>query len=121
MSKRNEKAIPQDILANINAIPDFTKGMNWDQFSKDLKTQYAVDRSFEIIGEATRQLPEDFMQEHTHIEWNKMIAFRNLLIHEYVNVEREIEWNIIQNTLPALKQKIEGLYQQLFNTVLKCQ
>ncbi len=87
--------------------------MDWQQFSTDLKTQYAVDRSFEIIGEATRQLPDDFMQKQDHIEWNKMIAFRNLLIHEYFRVEREIEWNIIQHTLPELKEKIEQLSWQI--------
>ena len=113
MSKRSEKAILQDILENINAILEFTEGMNWEQFIDDLKTQYAVDRSFEIIGEATRQLQEELIQKHNQIEWNKMIAFRNLLIHEYFRVERAIEWNIIQHTLPELREKIETLKHQL--------
>ncbi len=113
MSKRSEKAILHDIIENINAILLFTEGMDWEQFSEDLKTQYAVDRSFEIIGEATRQLPQEFMQRHDQIEWNKMIAFRNLLIHEYFRVERAIEWNIIQHTLPDLKEKLEFVSNQL--------
>ncbi|MEX0967661.1 MAG: HepT-like ribonuclease domain-containing protein [Bacteroidia bacterium] len=79
MSKRSEKAILQDIIMNIQAILDFTRGMEWDQFSTDLKTQYAVDCSFEIIGEATRQLPESFLHSHPEIEWQKMIAFRKLI------------------------------------------
>ncbi|MEX0811327.1 MAG: DUF86 domain-containing protein [Chitinophagales bacterium] len=113
MSKRSEKAILYDILINITAVLDFTKGMDWQQFIEDLKTQYAVDRCFEIVGEATRQLPEKFIQKHPEIEWNKMIAFRNLLIHEYFRVERKIEWNIIQNILPELKTKLEKLKNQL--------
>ncbi len=81
MSKRSDHAILQDILMNIVAILDFTKDIKWEGFIIDLKTQYGVDRSFEIIGEATRQLSEKFIRENPDIEWHKMIAFRNLLIH----------------------------------------
>jgi uncharacterized protein with HEPN domain len=87
--------------------------MDFDEFMEDLKTQYAVDRCFEIIGEATRQLPEQFYLDHPEIEWQKMIAFRNILIHEYFRVERKIQWNIIRNILPVLKPKLENLLNSL--------
>ena len=113
MSKRSEKTIIYDILLNLNSILEFTDEMDFDKFMQDLKTQYAVDRSFEIIGEATRQLPEQFILDHPGIEWQKMIAFRNILIHEYFRVERRIQWNIIQNILPMLKPKLENLLKDL--------
>jgi len=113
MSKRSEKTIIFDILLNLNSILEFTDAMDFDKFMKDLKTQYAVDRSFEIIGEATRQLPEQFILDHPEIEWQKMIAFRNILIHEYFRVERKIQWNIIQNILPTLKPKLENLLKDI--------
>ena len=109
MSKRSEKLIVTDVASNIKSILEFTEGMNYETFSADLKTQYAVDRCFEIIGEATRQLPESFLNDHTEIEWQKMIAFRNILIHEYFRVERKIQWNIIKNILPSLRSRLDSL------------
>ncbi|MBL7786761.1 MAG: DUF86 domain-containing protein [Chitinophagales bacterium] len=109
MSKRDEKLIVQDIVHNMELILVFTSDMDYTMFEADNKTSYAVDRCFEIVGEATRQLPEAFMLQHTHIEWQKMVAFRNVLIHEYFRVERQIEWNIIKNHLPQLLLKLKKL------------
>jgi uncharacterized protein with HEPN domain len=109
MSERNISAILQDILINIEAVLSFTQDLDKADFFSDLKTQYAADRCFEIIGEATRKLPDEFFAAHSEVEWHKMIAFRNILIHEYFRVEREIQWNIIQNVLPSLKIKIEEI------------
>jgi len=102
-----------DIIDNIQSVFDFTSGMDLKAFAADIKTVYAVDRCFEIIGEATRQLPEEFILQYDDIDWHKMIAFRNVLIHEYFRIERGIEWNIIQNTLPSLKEKIENLLDKI--------
>ncbi len=109
MSKRNEKVILLDIILNIRHVLDFTSHIDFATFETDIKTNYAVDRCFEIIGEATRQLPDEFMIQHQNIEWQKMIAFRNVLIHEYFRVERQIQWNIIKQNLPQLLEKLQNL------------
>ncbi len=109
MSDRVPKLILIDLLDAISNIMEFTDGMDFNAFDKDKKTVAAVERYFEIIGEASRQLPESFILDHTDIEWHKMISFRNVLIGEYFRIERQIEWNIIKNTLPRLKQKLEML------------
>jgi uncharacterized protein with HEPN domain len=113
MSKRSEKSIIADVVSNIKSILDFTNEMSYEMFTDDLKTQYAVDRCFEIIGEATRQLPDNFLINHPEIEWQKMIAFRNILIHEYFRVERKIQWNIIKNILPSLRSRLDSLLASL--------
>jgi uncharacterized protein with HEPN domain len=109
MSKREPDVILKDITDNMDSILDFVGNITFEEFCNDLKTQYAVDRCFEIIGEASKQLPEEFTKQHLEIEWHKMMAFRNLLIHEYFKVERKIEWNIIKNILPDLLVKIKAL------------
>ena len=109
MPKREISVILKDIIDNMDSIEDFVGTITFDEFIKDLKTQYAVDRCFEIIGEATKQLPENFILENPEIEWHKMMAFRNILIHEYFRVERKIEWNIIKNILPDLLLKLKLL------------
>jgi len=109
MPERDEKVIISDILQQIQFILEITKGISKDEFFTNQLIAYAADRAFEIIGEATKQLPQSFLQLHQNIEWNKMISFRNLLIHEYFRVERNIQWNIIQNILPDLKIKLEKI------------
>ena len=64
---------------------------------------YAVIRCLEIIGEAVRQLPEDFKQKYSYIEWRKIVDLRNILIHEYFGIEPEIIWDIVKNKIPTLK------------------
>ena len=110
MSERIPKLILIDILDAISNILEFTEEMNFEMFENDKKTVAAVERYFEIIGEATRQLPDSFMIKHSQVEWHKMIAFRNVLIHEYFRVEKRIEWNIIKNTLPHLKREIASIH-----------
>ena len=88
---------------------NFTKGYSFNAFNTDIKTQYAADRCFEIIGEAARNISEEFVLENPGIEWHKLIAFRNVLIHEYFRVDRNIQWNIITNTLPGLLTRLEEI------------
>ncbi len=95
MPKRDEKVILEDILDNIKFLLQITSGLTKEEFFANRIISFATDRGFEIIGEAVRQLPDQFIQLHDEVEWNKMISFRNLLIHEYFRVERSIQWNII--------------------------
>jgi uncharacterized protein with HEPN domain len=70
---------------------------------------YAVIRCLEIIGGAVRQLPEDFKQKYSNIEWRKIVDLRNILIHEYFGIEPEIIWDIVKNKIPPLKAFIRML------------
>jgi len=70
---------------------------------------YAVIRCLEIIGEAVRQLPEDFKQKYSNIEWRKIVDLQNVLIREYFGIEPEIIWDIVKNKIPALKAFIKML------------
>lgn len=70
-------------------------------------------RSLEIIGEATKKLPQDFKSEHSHVEWKKMAGTRDVLIHDYFGVDWEIVWNVITTKLPQLKEDIENILKEL--------
>lgn len=109
MPKRFDTILLSDIIFNLEILLQFTQGHTFQSFSADIKTQYAVDRCFEIIGEASRNLSEEFILQNDKIEWHKLIAFRNVLIHEYFRVDRSIQWNIIQNTLPNLVIEIKTI------------
>ena len=64
--------------------------------------QNAVVRELEIIGEATRSLPEEFRREHPDIEWGDIIAMRNRLVHAYFDVDLNVLWEVVHNDLPVL-------------------
>jgi len=68
MSERDPLLLIEDIKASIRNILDFTKGMTYDLYESDIKTKHAVERNFEIIGEAVSRLSEQFKTAHPHIE-----------------------------------------------------
>ncbi len=73
----------------------------------------AVVRNVEIIGEAANNLTRDFRSKSQNIEWRKIIATRNRIIHGYATVDLEIIWNITQNDLDDLKTEIEKILDEL--------
>ena len=91
-----------DILEAIDRIKEYTKNLTEEDFSADQKTQDAVIRNLEIIGEAARNLPDEIKNSNSEIEWYKIIALRNVLIHEYFGVNVKILWDVIENKLDEL-------------------
>jgi uncharacterized protein with HEPN domain len=82
MSKRFDATLLSDIAFNLEMVLQFSQEHSFQSFTADIKTQYAIDRCFEKIGEAARNLSEEFVLSHDNIEWHKLVAFRNVLIHE---------------------------------------
>uniref|UniRef100_A0A7C6EBF6 DUF86 domain-containing protein n=1 Tax=candidate division WOR-3 bacterium TaxID=2052148 RepID=A0A7C6EBF6_UNCW3 len=105
----------EDILESIKKIRNYTKGMSFAEFAKDEKTIDAVVRNFEIMGEASKQLPQEIKNKHSEIEWKAMIDFRNVIIHEYFGIDLKIMWDIIKNELPPLARKLKRLRQVFKN------
>ncbi len=109
MSKRAYTLFLQDILASILKIDEFIEGLNFNEFSTDEKTREAVVRKLEIIGEAARNLPNEFRDKYPQIPWEKMISMRNKMLHEYFGVDEEILWQTITEDLPLLKKQLQNL------------
>lgn len=87
----------------------FTTNMSLVDFREDEKTQYAVIRCLEIIGEAAKRLPEEFRQSHSDIPWKSMAGMRDRLIHGYDVVDSEIIWITVRDTIPDILRKIAQL------------
>jgi uncharacterized protein with HEPN domain len=84
---------------------------SFEEFMSNRMLQDAVVRQLEIIGEATRNLSDDFRGRNRSIPWSQIIGMRNRIAHDYLNVDMEIVWDIISQDLPVLKGKIAELIE----------
>jgi len=109
MSERVTPLLLDDIQSAINIILEFTKGMTLEMYESDIKTRFAVERNFEIIGEAAARISEDFKMNHPQIEWRILKDFRNFIIHEYFGIDNEIIWDTIQIRLPEVLLSFQNL------------
>jgi len=107
--ERDYKAFVSHILDSILLIEKYTEGITFEEFEKDQKTIDAVIRNFEIIGEASNKLSEEFRGKHPEVPWKSIIGLRNVLIHDYLGVDIMAVWGNIKKELPLLKKQIKAV------------
>lgn len=90
-------------------ILEHIEGFDLASFKRDIKTMDAVVRRFQIIGEATRRMSEDFRAAHPQIPWEDMRGMRNVVIHQYDEVDEAVVWKTATEDIPALIPLIAGL------------
>lgn len=99
------------ILDAVQRVLDYTHDGR-DQFMADTKTQDAVIRNIEIIGEATKQLSTDLRTAHPDIPWKQIAGMRDTLIHRYFGVKLDLVWQVVEKDLPAFKTRVEEILKQ---------
>lgn len=102
MSDRDYKLLLSDIIESITKIKNYTSGYTFEDFLNDSKTCDAVIRNFEIIGEAANRLPEELKEKYYNINWFRIRGFRNRIVHDYMGVDLNIVWLIINNDIDNL-------------------
>lgn len=115
MKKREVEDFLQDILDSINAIEEFIKGYSYGDFANEQKTNYAVIRAIEIIGEATKNIPKSFRSKYTEVPWVEMAGMRDKLIHNYFGVDMEVLWLTATENVPLLKVLISRVIVDMEN------
>lgn len=106
----------QHIIECIKNIEIDTKNYDAEKFIRIRRTQDAVLRNLEIMGEAVKNLPDDLKREHPEVSWKKVARFRDILIHFYFGVDLNIVWNVVREDLPELKKNIEKILKEIQNT-----
>lgn len=109
MSERNTDILLSEIFNSIEKILSYTSGMSFEDYEADGKTRDAVERNFEIIGEAASRIHNEYKILHDEVEWRIIKDFRNHIIHNYAGIDNVIVWDIIQNRLTELKAKINAM------------
>jgi uncharacterized protein with HEPN domain len=109
MSKRRDPDYLNDIREAIDRILTYTAGLTYQQFMEDIKTQDAVVRNLEIIGEATKNLSMSVRKSHSQIPWKDLTGIRDKMIHHYFGINYEIVWTIAKEELAGLLPQIERI------------
>ncbi len=98
-----------DMLDAAQAIGQFTGGVTVDEYERNLMIRSAVERQLEILGEAARRVSEAFKKTHPEIPWRQIVGLRNILAHEYGDINQQRIWLIISDSIPALIGGLRGL------------
>lgn len=102
-----------DIQTAMLRIEEYIQGLSYSSFVKDYKTVDAVIRNFEVIGEASKNLPDSIKERYPEIPWSEMYLLRNKVSHEYFGIDYEIIWDIAFNYLPSNKLYIDSVIDKV--------
>ena len=102
MKNRELRDYINDLTEACDDILSFTKGMSYSDFASDKKTINAVIRSLEVIGEATKNLPESFRSNYPDVPWKQMAGMRDKLIHNYFGIDIQMVWQAVEKHIPHI-------------------
>jgi len=110
MSKRRDIDYLGDIEEAIELINTYTKGLTFDEFVQDRKTQDAVIRNLEIIGEAAKNISAYTKRKYPQVPWKKFAGLRDKVIHHYFGIKYDIVWQVkeeLPRIIPQIKEIID--------------
>ncbi len=109
---RDNRQYLEDIIEAITRIRSYVGDMEERSFASDIRTQDAVLRNLGVIGEAVGRLPETIDEAAPDVEWRKIRALRNILVHEYFGVNLPIIWDVVQNKLTSVEAACRQLLEE---------
>jgi len=109
MADDRDSAYLLDMLQAARKVERYVRGKTFPEFESDEILQDAIERNVEIIGEAARKVSEAFKQAHPEIPWRKIIAQRNVLVHEYESIGLSELWEVATRHVPDLAEKLAPL------------
>ena len=114
--KRSVEIYIKDIIEYMERAENHIKNFQFDQFLKDDKTCDAVIRCIEVIGEATKNIPEEIRISNPSISWRDLAGMRDKIIHSYFTVDFETVWLVIKEDIPRLKPMVKKVLEKMEET-----
>ena len=101
------------ILDEIAYLIDQQERLDWETYIRDETLKRAFVRSIEIIGEASKKIPQDIKNQYPHIEWKAITGMRDKLVHDYFGVDHELVWDVVKHKIPTLHKQISEIVHDL--------
>ena len=111
-NERNYQIYLEDILVSMKRIIEYIGDRDFEEFKENNMVVDAVVRNFEIIGEATNNLPDEVKDRHPEMPWRKMYGLRNVVSHEYFGIDYEMIWEIAKKNLPDNIKEIKRILDE---------
>ncbi len=107
MVEREYRDFIIDMIEAADMVASFIQGMNKEQFLADKKTQFAVVRALEIIGEAAKKVPDSIRSRYPDLPWREISGMRDKLIHDYFGVNNEVVWKTAVEDVPGIAANLK--------------
>jgi uncharacterized protein with HEPN domain len=107
--KRQYEDYLRDMLEATDKVASFISGLSEEAFLKDEKTQYAVVRALEVIGEAAKKIPDDVRATYPGLPWRQIVGMRDVLIHDYFGVNAQVVWKTATLDVPSMAEVLRGI------------
>ena len=107
------RVLLENIIESAQYIRGYVQSVTAEEFFADVQLQDAVIRRIEIIGEAVKNLPADWKEDHPVLPWRQIARMRDLLIHRYFSVDLDLTWQTAQSDIPTMEREISVLLADL--------
>ena len=112
-AKRSAVQYLEDIRDAMQEAENFVRGLTFEQFAADKRTNYAVVRALEIIGEAAKHVPPTIRKRYAELPWREMAGTRDKITHEYFGVDLAIVWKTVKKEIPRTRPLVEQALRDL--------
>ena len=113
MNVRDHGSYIEDIIEHMNYAEEFINNLTFEEFANDKKTVLSVTKCIEVVGEATKHIPDSIREKYPDIPWNDLAGIRDRLVHGYFKVNLEIVWTTVTQEFPELLPKMEKVLNDI--------
>lgn len=110
--KRSYTEFLQDIIDAIDEAKSFVNGISFDVFASNREKILAIVKLLEIIGKAVKKIPDDKRKSYSYLPWKAIAGMKDMLVHEYWQVDTEVVWSTVHQSLPSLKVVVVDMLEQ---------
>ncbi len=110
--QKDDNVYLHHILDAILRIESYLSGVSKEQFLENGLLQDGVVRQLEVIGEASRNLSDEFQESHPEVPWGEIVGLRNRIVHAYFKIDFKVAWDIARDDLPSLKKQVSRFLEE---------